>query len=381
MTNQPGRDTSAVLVHDYLNQYGGAERVVEAIHSIYEESPVYTSMFDPNAMPPAYREWDIHTTWVDRVPQSHRRHQLLLPLYAPSFQHLELPQCDVVLSSSSAFGKFAAPPPGAIHICYTHAPARFAWNFEQYCERERLPAAVRAVLRPYMWWFRRHDRVQARRVDYFIANSTVVRDRIRAFWRRDAEVIYPPVDTHRFEPAGPSEIENYFLVVSRLVPYKRIDIVIDAFRVLGLPLLVAGDGRDRERLQARASPNIQFLGRVSDEELRALSARCRAAIFMSEDDFGIAQVEIQAAGRPVIALARGGVLDSVRPDVTGIWVKDRTVGALVEAVRRFDTLRFDPDVLVAHAERFSLQRFQDEYRSFVEERVERYRAEGQSHWS
>lgn len=375
------RDITAVIVHDYLNQYGGAERVVEAVHDLYPESPVLTSMFDPGAMPAQYRSWDVRTTWIDRIPGSHRHHQVLLPLYAPAIGGMNVPACDVVLSSSSAFGKFAVPPPGSIHVCYTHAPARFAWNFNQYCERERLPAPARAVLRPYMHAFRRHDRIQARRVDHFIANSTAVRDRIRAFWRRDATVIFPPVDTESFKPVSPSEVQDYFLVVSRLVPYKRIDVVIDAFRELGLPLLVVGDGRDRIRLEERSSPNIRFMGRVSEDELRDLSARCRAAIFMSEDDFGIAQVEIQAAGRPVIALARGGVLDSVRPNVTGIWVNERSVEALIDGVRRFERLRFDPAVLVSHAGHFSIKRFQDQYRTFVEDRVAAYRAEGQDRWS
>lgn len=376
-----GRPVNVILVHDYLNQHGGAERVLEAMHGLYPEAPVYTSIYDPEAMPDYYREWDIRTTWIDRVPGSHTHHQWLLAAYPSAFSGIDVPDCDLVLSSSSAFAKLVHAPAGAIHVCYTHAPGRFAWAFDQYCEREAMPGWIRPMLRPYMARFRGLDRKAASRVDYFIANSTVVRDRIRAFWRRDAEVIHPPVDVERFEPAPLDEIGDYFLVISRLVPYKRIDLVIEAFNRLGLPLWIAGDGRDRSRLKNLAGSNVRFLGRLSDDELSSVTARCRAAVFMSEDDFGIAQVEVQAAGRPVIALARGGVLDSVRPNETGIWVSDRTPAALIDAVRRFETVEFDIHRLRAHAMKFSAKRFQQQLQETIDVKLRTYHDEGQHRWS
>lgn len=369
-----------VLVHDYLNQYGGAERVLEAMHELAPQAPVYTSIYLPEAMPPEYRSWDIRTTWIDRLPGARRNHQMVLPAYPMAFERLRTEDCDLVLSSSSAWAKMVRPPAGAVHVSYVHSPMRFAWTFDQYCERERLPAVARRGLRPFMGVLRWRDRATAGRVDRFIANSTVVRDRIRAFWRRDATVIFPPVDVDRFEPAPPSEVGDYFLMVTRLVPYKRLDVAIEAFNRLGLPLWIVGDGRDRERLQAMAGPTVRFLGRLSDDEVRHLYARCRASVFMSEDDFGIAQVEGQAAGRPVIALAAGGVFDTVLPDVTGVWVDEQNPESLVDAMRRFDTLTFDTETLIQHAERFSRRRFQQELVAVVDETMKARQA-GERHWS
>jgi glycosyltransferase involved in cell wall biosynthesis len=200
-----------------------------------------------------------------------------------------------------------------------------------------------------------------------VANSTAVRDRIRAFWRRDATVIHPPVDVHGLRPVPESQVQDYFLMVSRLVPYKRFDLAIEACNALGLPLWIVGDGRDRAALEAKAGPSVRFLGRVSDAELRELYARCRAALFMSEDDFGIAQVEAQAAGRPVIAYAAGGVFDTVVPDETGVYVHEQSVECLIEAFKRFDLLSFDPSRIVTHAAKFSRGRFERELADLVDE--------------
>lgn len=327
---------------------------------MFPDAPAMTSIFDPDAMPDRFGDWDIRTSWLDRVPGVYDHHQWALPLYPLVFRNVPDPPPDLVLSTSSAWAKGVVTPPGCIHVAYVHSPMRFAWNFEQYCERENVPDIARQILPPFMGALRWRDRVAARRITRIVANSTAVRDRIRAFWRRDAAVVFPPVATEHFIPAPPSEIGDDFLVVSRLVPYKRIDIVIDAFNRLGLPLTIVGDGRARIPLERMAAPNVRFLGRVSDEEVRRLSATCKAALFMSEDDFGISQVEIQAAGRPVIALARGGVLDSVIPDETGVWVAEQSVDALCEAIERFKTLNFDPNRLVTHAAKFSTERFKTE---------------------
>jgi glycosyltransferase involved in cell wall biosynthesis len=369
-----------VLVHDYLNQYGGAERVLEAMHELAPEAPVYTSMYQPDKMPDSYRQWDIHQTWIGKIPVARRNHQLVLPAYPLAFERLKLPGCDLVLSSSSAWAKMVAPPPGAVHVSYIHSPMRFAWNFKQYCEREKLPSPARIGLRPFMSVLRQRDKATLGRVDRLIANSSAVRDRIRDFWGRDAAVIFPPVEVDRFSPAPASEVQDYFLMVSRLVPYKRFDIAIEAFNRLKLPLWIIGDGRDRERLEAMAGPTVKFLGRLPDDEVRHIWARCRATVFASEDDFGIAQVESQAAGRPVIALAAGGVFDTVLPDETGVWVKEQTVDSLVDAVRRFDTLTFDTSRLVEHARGFSRQRYQRELVSVVNETLEARRT-GERTWN
>lgn len=354
-----------VLVHDYLNQYGGAERLLEAMVELAPQAPVYTSIYDPERMPAGYRTWDVRTSWIDRLPLAGRRHQWLLPAYPLAFERLRLPPCDLVLSSSSAFAKMVRPPPGALHICYTHAPMRFAWDFPRYAEREQLPNIGRKLLPPYLALLRRRDRATAKRVHRFIANSTVVRDRIRAYWRRDATVIFPPVDVERFRPVPAEQVEDYFLIVARHVPYKRIDLAVDAFSILNLPLWIAGDGRDRGSLEERAGPTVRFLGHIQDEELVEVVARARAVIFMSEDDFGISQVEAQAAGRPVIAYGAGGALDTVLPDVTGVLFEEQSVEGLLNALHRFQELHFDPERLVRHARQFSKARFQAELVAFV----------------
>jgi glycosyltransferase involved in cell wall biosynthesis len=359
-----------VLVHDYLNQYGGAERVLEVLHDLAPSAPVYASIYAPDQMPPAYRSWDIRTTWIDRIPGASRRHQLALPAYPLAFERLRVPDCDLLLSSSSAFAKMVRPPRGAVHVCYTHSPMRFAWALDDYIERERLPRGASGVLRPLMVLFRQRDRATTRHVHRFVANSTVVRDRIRSFWSRDATVIHPPVDVEGFRPAPPSEVSDYFLMVSRLVPYKRFDLAIEVCNRLELPLWIVGDGRDRARLEGLAGPTIRFLGRVSDEELRGLYARCRATLFMSEDDFGIAQVEAQAAGRPVIAYAAGGARDTVVHGVTGVHVQRQTAESLIGALRDFEQRCFDPEVLVRHAASFSRARFERELVDLVDETIE-----------
>jgi glycosyltransferase involved in cell wall biosynthesis len=359
-------DLRTLIVHDYLNQYGGAERVLEGMQEMFPDAPTFTSIFDPLAMPESYADKDIRPSWVNRIPGVHTHHQWALPLYPLVFRQVPGPPPDLVLSTSSAWAKGVITPPGCVHVAYIHSPMRFAWNFDQYCERENVPNAARTLLPSLMGALRWRDRVSARRITTIVANSTAVRDRIRAYWRRDAEVVFPPVQTDGFRPAPDSEVGEDYLVVSRLVPYKRIDIVIETFNRIGLPLTIVGDGRARAQLQEMAGPTVRFLGRLSDNDVRRLTARCKAAVFMSEDDFGISQVEVQAAGRPVIALARGGVLDSVIPDVTGIWVADQTAEALIDAIGRVDSVRFDSDTLVRHASKFSTDRFKAELGSVIE---------------
>ena len=370
-----------VLVHDYLNQYGGAERVLEVMHALAPEAPIYTSMYAPDRMPASYRDWDIRPTWMDRLPGVYASHQRFLPAYPVAFERMRLPACDVVLSSSSAFAKAVRPPDGSVHVAYIHSPMRFAWSLDDYVQRERLSPAMRRALSPFMAGLRGWDRRTVARVDRFAANSTAVRERIRAFWQRDATVIFPPVDVDRFTPAPDDEVADYFLMVSRLVPYKRFDLAIDAFNHLGLPLWIAGDGRDRAALEHRAGPTVRFLGRVSDADLARLYARARAVVFMSEDDFGIAQVEAQAAGRPVIALGAGGALDTVLDGETGVHVAEQTVESLIDAVRRFERMTFSTVRLTAHARRFSRDRFAQELVDLVDEARTAAGAVGERRWN
>jgi glycosyltransferase involved in cell wall biosynthesis len=354
------------LAHDYLNQYGGAERVVEAFHRVYPEAPVYTSIYDPERMPGHYRDWDVRTTFLQRAPGIHRHHQPYLPIYPLAFKFLRVDEeFDVVLSSSSAFGKGVSVPPGAMHICYCHSPMRFAWDFESYAERERINPLARRLLPSILGWLRNWDRATASRVHHIIANSANVAQRINDYWGREATVINPPVDTGQVAPVPHDDIGDYYLIISRLVPYKRFDIAIAAFNELGLPLTIIGDGRARAELERMSAPNVRFVGAVSEHEKLRLFAHCRAAIFPAEDDFGIAQVEVQAAGRPVIALARGGALDTVIDGVTGVLFSPQSVDGIIAAVQRFQHITFSTDAILRHARRFDSARFEREIEQFV----------------
>jgi len=359
---------NVAIVVSWLNQYGGAERVLEAVHELLPQAPIYTSMFWPEAMPPDYRTWDIRVSWLDRLPFIHRHHQPFLPLYPLAFEGFDLSAYDVVLSISSGFAHGVITPPSTTHLCYCLTPSRFLWTYPAYAEREAIGPLANALLRPILLWLRQWDRLAADRVDEFIAISTEVQRRIAKVYRRDSALIFPPVDTGRFAQTAPAEDGDYFLVVSRLIPYKRVDLAVKAFTALKLPLLIAGDGRDRARLEALAGPNVRFLGRVPDAELPGLLARCRAFLFPGYEDFGIAPVEAQAAGRPVIAYAAGGALDTVIEGVTGLFFREPTPEALAEAVCRFNPRDFNPDVIRQHARQFDKRVFQRKLMALLEER-------------
>ncbi len=352
------------LVHDYLNQWGGAERVLEELCAVWPEAPIFTSIYDRERMPAAYREWRIHTSFMQHLPGVLRHHQPYLPLYPVAFSRLDLRGYDVIVSSSSAFAKNVVPAPGALHICYCHSPMRFAWNADDYARRERMGLGVRALLQPPLGLLRRWDRRGTRRVNHLIANSATVAARIGRYYGREAVVIHPPVQTA--VPPATGEPEDFYLVVTRLVPYKRLDIVVEAFNRLGLPLRIVGQGRDRAALERAAGPNIRFLGFVSDEEKNDLYARCRATIFPAEDDFGIAQVEAQAVGRPVIALRAGGATETVLDGVTGVFFDEQTPEALMAAVQRLAAGHFDPATIRAHAQTFDVAVFRRAIAEYVE---------------
>jgi glycosyltransferase involved in cell wall biosynthesis len=354
------------ITHDYLNQHGGAERVLEALHSLFPEAPVYTSIYDRERMPASYRSWDIRVSFMQRLPWVMRNHQAYLPLYPVAFEAFELSGYDLVISNSSAWCKGVVTPPETLHVCYCLTPMRWAWRYRDYVERERLGRLPRLGLPAAMTALRVWDVTSSHRVDRFVAISRAVAARIRKYYGRQATVIYPPVETKRFQydgqPAG-----DYYLMVSRLIPYKRVDLAVEAFNQLGLALKIVGDGRDGDRLRALARPNVQFLGRLSDAEVETLVRGCRGFLFPGEEDFGIAPVEAQAAGRPVVAFAAGGALDTVVDGQTGVHFARQSVDELVEAVRRLEQLELDAPRIAAHARQFSTEIFERELCGFVEE--------------
>lgn len=357
------------LVHDYLNQMGGAERVVLALHELFPEAPIYTSIYDPQRVDAAFRTMDIRTTFMQKLPLVMKHHQPYLPMYPLAMESLDLRGYDLVLSSSSAFGKGVITRPETLHICYCHTPMRWCWNYDEYVEREQLGGVARRILPLLIAGMRVWDQTSSMRVDHFIANSPVVAERIKKYYRRDAVVIPPPVEVDRFPFDPMTQPEDYFLILSRLIPYKRIDLAIEACNRLHLPLVIIGGGRDEARLRKLAGPTIRFLGRLSDQDVLYYYSHCRAFLFPGEEDFGITPLEAQAAGRPVIAYGAGGVLASVVEGVTGTFFREQTVDSLLEVLATFDERCYDTQSIRNHALEFDTPRFKRRILQFIEAKL------------
>ncbi len=352
------------LVHDYLNQAGGAERVVEALHELYPESPIYTSFYDREKMPDVFRKMDIRTSFMQHLPLMRRHFKKYLPLYPFAFESFDLSGYDLIVSSSAAWGKGVKKHRGATHICYCHSPMRFVWKRENYLEKEKFGSTMKAMLHPVLEWLKRWDLKTSEGVDHFIANSKATAERIRMFYGRDAEVIHPPVDTSFFKPYNGGS-KDFFLIVSRLNPYKHIDLAVEAFNELGLPLYIIGAGPDAGRLRSLAGQNITFLGKLPDDEIVKYYSQCRAYILPGEEDFGLTPVEAQACGRPVIAFKAGGALESVVEGITGIFFEEPEKASLAEAVVKFNRMSFDPDEIRSQAMAFDKEVFKKKMREFI----------------
>lgn len=356
------------LVHDWLNQIGGAEDVLADLVNMYPESPLYTSLYAPDIMPNFYQDWDIRTLWTDKLPGIYQHHQPYLPLYPLAWQGLNLSNYDVILSNKSGFCHglhFDAK--STVHICYCLAPTRYVWQLDSYIKREGIGKIAEVALRPMINMMKNWDYAAAQRVTHFIAISTEIQERIQTYYNRESVIIYPPVDTTRFTPVTQSKVEDYFLIVSRLIPYKRIDLAVQAATRLGLPLKIGGKGRDMQRLQAMAGETVEFLGYVPDEDLPQLMAKAKAFIFPGLEDFGITPVQAEAAGRPVIAYKGGGALDTVIAGVTGEYFDEQTVDSLAAVMQSFDATQYDSETIRNHALKFDTAIFKQQIASFVEQ--------------
>lgn len=364
---------NVALVHDSLVSLGGAERVLEELTRVFPDAPVYVLERTSRHRHPSRM---LSTSFLQRVPRLFGTRRWAFPLYAVAPETFDLSAYDVVLSSCSAFAKGVVTRPGSLHICYCHAPARFLWDATHETV-DRFPAASvkRGVLRLALHALRIWDVAASRRVDVFIANSETTRSRIRKFYGRDAAVIYPPVATERFAQTGTRAgigdsngvHRGYFLFVGRLSPYKNAELVVETFRKLGLPLVVVGEGRAERRVRQAASPAVIFRGFVPDEALADLYAHARAVIFPSDDDFGLVPIEAMASGTPVLALRRGGAVETVEEGVTGEFFDEPLEELLADCVRRFleREQRYSRVHLRAFAERFSRAAFRSAIRDFV----------------
>lgn len=351
------------IVHDYFTQLGGAEQVASEIFKMMPDADLFAAVALPHCMPQGLKNASVRTSWMQHLPGMNRFYRHYFLLYPLGIESLDLTEYDVVISSSSGYGKGVRTRRDAIHVCYCHTPMRWAWSFGQYSERESMGRWKRALLSVLVQVLRRWDISASREPDHFIANSRTVASRILHAYDRHAEVIHPPIDIRRFSAS--SELDDYYLVLARLVSYKRIDLAIEACNLLGRKLLIIGEGPDRARLQKLAGSTVTFAGRMPDRDVERHASRCRAVIFPGEEDFGMVPLEVAAAGRPAIAFQAGGATETIIDGVTGVFFADANPQSLAEAIQRFESKEWSPEVLRRHAEKFSVDAFQQRFLSFL----------------
>lgn len=360
---------NVALVYDRVNKIGGAERVLVALHELFPRAPLFTAVHHPQNAPWA-DGWDIRPSFLNRLPWAASTHELYAWLAPLAFESIIIEGFDLVISVTSAEAKGIITKPETLHICYCLTPTRYLWT-DAKLYLQSLPLILRPIAAPVFSYLRSWDTVASSRPDAYLAISETVRERISTNYARDSDVIYPPVNINKFiNPTDTGQfppVKDFFLVVSRLVPYKRIDLVIEAFREWQRPLVVVGTGVQWKRHKAKAGPNTYFAGKLTDDDLVLYYQKCRALIFPQEEDFGIAAVEAQAAGRPVIAYNKGGATEIIRRGKTGLFFSQQTSASLIRALQRFDHEHFKPEDCQENAKRFSKSRFMREFSSKVAE--------------
>lgn len=371
------------IVHDELVQGGGAERLLLLMHEVWPDAPVYTSIYAPENLPPEFRKVDIRTSFMQRLPFSKGLRRQYLPLYPFAFESFDFSEFDVVLSSSTRFAHGVITKPKTLHISYSNSPSRFLWETPKYLERENIGVLGRLLLSPILSYLRIWDQTAVQRPDFWIANSKNVAGKLKKFYRKDSAVIYPGVDVNKFkmEAKPPYSVaqnaklkmkNDYFLIVTRLLPWKRVDLAVGVCSRLELPLIVVGDGPDAKRLKKFASRSVRFLGNVSEDKLAAIYRGARALIMTQAEDFGIAALEAQAAGVPVIAYGEGGAKETVLAGETGLYFNPQTEDVLKDALRKFEKMEFSPHDCMKNAQKFSIEKFKESLKSFVKEKYQQW---------
>jgi len=360
------------LVHDDFIQAGGAERLFATIAEIWPKAPIFTSVADLKVLEIlGLSSRKIITSFIQSLPAKKKLYRAYFPLYPLAFESFNFDEYDVVLSSTTRFAKGVITKPLTCHIAYVNNPPRFLWDTKAYFGEENVPTLARLVLIPFISWLRLWDQTAATRVDFWLANSKNVAQRIKKRYLADAQIIYPGVDLSRFKPTAKSE--DFFLIVSRLAAWKKIEIAIEAFNTLKLPLKIVGEGPQKSKLQRMAKKNIQFLGDFSDLEVAALFQKCRALVVTQEEDFGLTILEAHASGKPVISYREGGAGELIEEGKTGLFFFPQTSQALIEAIENFGKQKFDSQACLDNANQFSKGRFQQRLKEFVEETQRKYR--------
>jgi len=362
------------LVHDYLVQYGGAERVLECFTELFPEAPIYTLVYNKEFMHGKFSDKNIKTSFIQKMPFAKNRHRIFPPLMPLAIEQFDFDNYDIVLSDSSSFAKGAITGPKTLHICYMHTPMRYAWDdCQKYTNDFYFPDFIKKMIPIAMNYIRVWDRISADRPDKIIANSNFVSKRIKKYYRKDSKIVHPPLNFDNFYVS--QEIGDYFLMVGRLIAYKRFDIAIKAFNELRLPLKIIGRGPEMARLKKIAKPNIQFLGRVPDDELANYYARCKAFIFPQEEDFGIVAMEAMASGRPIIAYRGGDIQEHVIEGKTGVFFENQSSRDIVDTVHKFDAKNFDPNFIRENVKKFDKALFKAKIKNYVNEELEKFKAD------
>lgn len=361
------QDAKVALIHDWLTGQRGGEKVLEVFAEIFPKAPIYTLFHFPGTQTEKIECRTIHTSFLQRMPFLKRKYRSYLPLYPLSVELFDLQDYDIIISSSHCVAKGAIPQPDGLHICYVHSPVRYAWNqYFAYFSPENLGLLSRLLIPPVIHRLRQWDVSSSCRVDYYIANSKAVAQRIYRYYRRTAEVIHPPVDTEFFQP-GDAQGE-YFLIVSALVPYKRIDLAVGAFNDSGASMKIVGTGPEYKKLKRKAKKNIDFLGFLPPRDLLRIYQRARALLVPGEEDFGINSLEAQACGVPVLAYGRGGATETVIPADTGLFFSELTKESLQDAVDKFQGIAFDKSTIRANALRFSREKFKKKISAYFQDK-------------
>lgn len=352
------------VVHDYFTQMGGAEKVAEELYGMFPGADLITTVALPEKMPATLRGVPVRTSWMQSLPLMSKLYRIYFPLYPLAVRSLDLAPYDLVFSSSSGYAKGVRSHPDSVHVCYCHTPMRWVWSFDSYSSRESFGKGLRGVLSAVVHGLRLWDEGASRQPDHFIANSQTVAERIWRVYGRAAEVIAPPIDIHRFSVS--SRQSDYYIILARLVPYKRIDLAVSAFTQMNKRLIVMGAGPGMASLKELAGPTIEFKGRISDADVERYVTECRALIFPGEEDFGMAPLEVASAGRPTIAFKAGGAAETVVDGVTGVFFKEQTIESLIDAVHRFEAQKdWNPQAIRKYAENFSREVFHERIFSFL----------------
>jgi glycosyltransferase involved in cell wall biosynthesis len=359
------------LVHDWCTGMRGGEKCLEVLCELFPDAPIYTLLHNKGTMSPSIERHPFITSFIDRLPAKATQYRKYLPLFPFAVAQFDLSEFDLVISTSHAVAKNVRVRTDAVHICYCFTPMRYVWDmYEHYFGKGKASPVIRfamMLIAPLLRWW---DVRTSANVTYFIAISEEIRRRIRRHYRRDAEMIYPPVDIEQFRLS--SQKEDFYLIVSALVPYKRVDLAVEAFNANGKKLIIAGTGPESIKLRSMAGPNIEFLGWQSDDQLAQLYARCTALIFPGVEDFGIVPLEAQASGKPVVAFGQGGALETIVEGATGVFFEHQTVESLQDALNRSALINFNPAAIRDHAVRFSRANFRQNIARSIDDKVRQH---------